>query len=168
MNSKGFSLLELLVVITIIGILATVVLSNSSDSRREATDTANNAQLVAIRTAILRLVADTGKGPNGCILGDTSNPEVALNNAQAGLTARPTPGTVDTCTWSTAEVAKWNGPYFTNVFDPWGNTFYFDPDYFPWQSCASIADEPVTNAIVSLGPDTTYYTCDDIFLKLEL
>ncbi len=40
MNKKGFTLIELLIVIAIIGILATVILSNTSKSQTKAHDAA--------------------------------------------------------------------------------------------------------------------------------
>lgn len=50
-NKRGFSLIELLISITIIGILSSVVLSSVSNSRARAFDTKIKQQLSRFRTA---------------------------------------------------------------------------------------------------------------------
>lgn len=50
-KSRGFSLVELLIVITIIGILSTIVLSSVSNGRARAYDSKVKQQLVSFRTA---------------------------------------------------------------------------------------------------------------------
>jgi|SRR3989344_3147109 len=50
-SRKGFSLVELLIVITIIGILSTIVLSSLSNSRSKAYDTKVKEQLSSFRTS---------------------------------------------------------------------------------------------------------------------
>jgi prepilin-type N-terminal cleavage/methylation domain-containing protein len=49
--SKGFSLVELLIVITIIGLLSTIVLNSLSTSREKAYDSKIKQQLNSFRTA---------------------------------------------------------------------------------------------------------------------
>jgi prepilin-type N-terminal cleavage/methylation domain-containing protein len=49
--SRGFSLVELLIVITIIGVLSTIVLSSVSTSRARAYDSKIKQQLSSFRTA---------------------------------------------------------------------------------------------------------------------
>lgn len=50
-KNKGFSLLELLIVITIIGLLATVILNGVSNSRAKAYNSQIKQQLTSFRTA---------------------------------------------------------------------------------------------------------------------
>ena len=50
-KQKGFSMVELLIVITIIGVLSTIVLSSLSSSRAKAYDTKTKQQLSRFRTA---------------------------------------------------------------------------------------------------------------------
>lgn len=50
-QSRGFSLVELLISITIIGILATIILSSVSNSRAKAYDSKVKQQLSSFRTA---------------------------------------------------------------------------------------------------------------------
>jgi prepilin-type N-terminal cleavage/methylation domain-containing protein len=50
-TKKGFSLIELLVVITIVGILSTVVLTNLNQSRARSYDSKIKQQLIGFRTS---------------------------------------------------------------------------------------------------------------------
>src|SRR3989344_1919454 len=50
-RSRGFSLVELLIVITIVGILSTIILNSLSSSREKAYDSKIKQQLNSFRTA---------------------------------------------------------------------------------------------------------------------
>lgn len=50
-KSRGFSLVELLIAITIIGVLSTIILSSMSNSRARAYDSKVKQQLASFRTA---------------------------------------------------------------------------------------------------------------------
>ena len=62
-NSKGFSLIELLIVIAIIGILSTIVLNSLSNARSRAYDSKVKQQLSSFRTAAE--VYFSNQSPNG-------------------------------------------------------------------------------------------------------
>lgn len=80
-NKKGFTLVELLIVIAIIGILSSVVMSSLSEARTEAYDSKVKSQLSNVRAAAelyynsrLNYGASTswvsnGTGTNGCEAG---------------------------------------------------------------------------------------------------
>lgn len=167
-SSGGFTLIELLVVMAIIGMLASVVISSLNDARLSAKESATIQQLHSIRLAVERLAFDTGKRPNGCPI-RVSDPEVALDTNQAGLLTRPTlANNGGGCSWSQVEIDKWKGPYVTEIpQDQFNRPFMYDPDYIPYRNCSSEPEQPVIQAIVSRGVDQAWYTCDDIFLKLE-
>src|SRR3990167_3071521 len=95
------------------------------------------------------------------------------------------------CQWTAQDIANWKGPYMQTPVDPWGRSYWFDPDY---------KADPVTNlredcnettgtfssnynsglsdivAVLSVGPitngwdppSTNVYDCDDIFLQIYL
>ena len=72
----------------------------------------------------------------------------------------------------------WQGPYISlnDFIDPWGKGYWFDPDYYPeWRNdqneeCPPKPSEkpPFIQAIGSYGLDRNYFTCDDIFLEVEI
>jgi general secretion pathway protein G len=167
----GFTLIELLVVIAIIGLLASIILVALGSVREKAKSAKGVAELSQLKTAIFQLEIDTGKWPNGCIPFNNGDPEVALDNPQAGLNAPPVAGTLAGCTWTAEDIANWNGPYLSlsSFKDIWGAPYYFDPDYVVYLNCPSSTD-PLKGqskvAIVSTGADGLWYSCDDVFIIL--
>lgn len=63
-RSKGFTLVELLVVISIIAILASVVTVNVSSSRQKARDAKRTADLLAVQSALELYYADNKSYPS--------------------------------------------------------------------------------------------------------
>jgi len=170
-NAKGFSLVELLVVIAIIGLLSTLAVVSMIRARAAGKEAKAKGDLSQIRTAITLLQEATGKWPNGCPPDQSSNPEVDINNAQAGITSQPSVGDQgDGCEWTADDITKWDGPYMTGTYaDPWGQHYYFDPDYRGYENCGSKTTLAEVPSIVSFGPNGTglnVYDCDDIFLAL--
>jgi prepilin-type N-terminal cleavage/methylation domain-containing protein len=172
-GNKGFTLIELLVVIAIIGVLSTLAVVAVMQARDKAKDARARGDVKQLATAVALLAADTGKWPNGCPQEAISNPELYLNAAQAGIATAPTVGDQGGgCTWAAEDIAKWAGPYMqaSSLDDPWGSNYYFDPDYVPYQNCASKTAEAQAPAVVSFGPNATgpnAYDCDDIFYVLR-
>ena len=149
MNARGFTLLEMLMVVAIIGILAGVIIGSINDSRDKARSAAASRELSTIRPAIELLFADTGlyphKQPSYCPPRNASGNEVNLNLPSSGL--RATDGTY----------SEWDGPYIGDMTDPWGNPYFLDEDYYCTpgvQGCdghdSSTGDRSV---LVSCGPD---------------
>ncbi len=194
-SERGFTLIELLVVIAIIGILASTVLASLNTARSKAKVASAKSELRQVRNAIALLEDDTGKWPNGCPVAETNNPEVALDDVQAGIKGPTAPAVCsggacsNPCAWQQSEVDAWKGPYMQTPVDPWGRSYWFDPDY---------KADPITNlredcnettgafssnynsgltdiaAVISLGPitngwnppSTNVYDCDDIFFQI--
>ena len=63
MNQKGFTFIEILVVTTIIGILATIGLTSYQVANKKARDGKRKADLEQIRSALEMCKADTGAYP---------------------------------------------------------------------------------------------------------
>lgn len=169
---QGFTLVELLVIVTIIALLTGVVMLSVYDSTNNANRAAAEAELKDISTAIIRLAGDTGKFPNGCPAGAVSNPEIVLNDTTAaGIVAEPSVGGSGSCQWRAEDVERWNGPYYEgDLIDPWGNPYWLDPDYTPYANCDELADQPTIPAIVSTGPrggSVNNYGCEHVFLELR-
>ena len=101
-KSTGFTLLELLVVLVILGLLATLVgprlFANISKSETKVA----RAQIAAIETAVENYRVDTGSFPS------TEHGLAALEKAPANET-------------------KWGGPYLKKALprDPWGKAYQY-------------------------------------------
>ncbi len=61
---RGFSLLELLAVVTIMGVIAAVVIPRISSSKRSAQEKVNQQNIAEINTAIERWYFEEGDWPN--------------------------------------------------------------------------------------------------------
>lgn len=171
-RGRGFTLIELLVVIAIIGILAGIVLASLGNARDRAKTTAVAGQLQQIKTGIFMLELHTGKSIRGCPTGSYIGGEIDLEaDVQNGLYPQPSVSSLGSCSWTAADIAKWSGPYIKSPLDPWGNAYWYDPDYYPLRDCTN-PSAPAIAVVVSGGPDgnngaeTEDYDCDDIYMQL--
>ena len=98
-NHNGFTLVELLLVVAILGILAAVVVVNISGRREEAMINAARTSIQGISSAIDLYEVDTGRYP--------STLEALLSNDGA---------------------PNWKGPYLRGGLksDPWGISFAYN------------------------------------------
>ena len=69
LSTKGFTLIELIVVIAIIGILATIGTSSYSNVLKSSRDTKRKTDMIELKKAILRYNIETGKYPAGPLTG---------------------------------------------------------------------------------------------------
>ncbi len=149
-KDRGFTLIEVLVSIAIVGILVAIAIPAYSGFKAKAKITQAKAELKDLQTAIDALANDTENWPGPSPVGVVANAEVwDLNSAGAGLIA-------------SGSFTDWNGPYAQIVRkDPWGSDYFFDPDYE-----INGVDYPVVG---SFGPNMAgqnAYDADDIYLIL--
>jgi general secretion pathway protein G len=102
-SRAGFTLVELLLVLVILGILAALVLPKFTGRTEQARVTAAQTQISTFGTALDAFEVDTGSYPRG---GD------GLNQ----LLAAP------------ADVTNWRGPYLKDQIpmDPWGKPYIYE------------------------------------------
>lgn len=146
-NKNGFTLLELMIVISIIGLLATIGTISYSKTIRRSQETKAIADLTEIKKALIQLEIDTDElprhsDPQVCV----HNPEAFVNDCAAGLT----------CT--DGNFPNWNGPYLEDIYvmDQWNRPYYFDPDYYCHsyvKGCEKVPDRTWVRAIHSFGAD---------------
>lgn len=165
-NCRGFTLLELLIVIAIIGILVSIILISTNTAREKARIAKAKADCRAIYNAIIMLESDTEQWPghkeaweveigipnneicdDGCII-KFSDPEAGL--AADDLSPNEYPG--------------WNGPYISasQLVDPWGSEYFFDTDY--------VGAEGLAVVIGSYGPNgagLNLYDSDNVYYLIS-
>jgi general secretion pathway protein G len=103
-GQRGFTLIELMVVIVILGILAGMIVPRIMDRPEQARRTKAGADIGALEQALKLYKLDTGKYPS----------------TEQGLMALSEPP-------STGVLAKnWKGPYLDkNAKDPWENDYIY-------------------------------------------
>jgi general secretion pathway protein G len=151
-EERGFTLIEILIVVGIIAALASMFLPKYLDVQKRSDLAIAKAELATLRTSIVIYKQDTGTYPNGT---DDITTTADWNNFL--LTD---PG-----------VLKWKGPYTDRVTeDPWGQPFVFG-NHFDETS----GGDPISY-VMSSGPnaavDTTDFSVDapggdDIVVFLE-
>ena len=102
-SARGFTLVELLVVIVILGILAGLVLPKFTGRTEQARVTAAQTQIATFGTALDAYEVDTGSYPRG-------------QGGLAGLVVQP------------SDVVGWRGPYLKSdiPLDPWGHPYLYE------------------------------------------
>jgi general secretion pathway protein G len=101
-NSSGFTLIELIVVVAIIGLLAGLVVPQFIKQEEKATAKAAKAQIELLGTALDTFRLDVGRYPT------TQEGLQALNQKPGGL-------------------ERWEGPYLKKELpnDPWGKPYIY-------------------------------------------
>lgn len=124
----GFTIVEILVVVAIIGILAGIILMALSGAKEKAKEVKAKAEARQIYNAILMLESDSNQWPGHQTPNEINQigtnelcPDFCtykLSDKEGGL--------VDT----DGNYPNWNGPYIKEIpLDSWGNEYFFDTDY---------------------------------------
>ena len=132
-NSSGFTLIELMLVVVIIGVLAAMVVPRLAGRTEQAKISRTKSDIASIGLALDLYELDMGSYPTGTSLDSLFKKE--------GLSAG-------------ANTDAWKGPYLKKrVQDPWGKEYQFK---FPSESADKDYD------LFSLGPDGQAGSQDDI------
>ena len=126
---NAFTLVELMVVVAIIAVLATIVFVNLSDSQDRSDEAKVIDDLNTIKQAVVMLADDTGYYPGyednmlshhkaaSCHKVDN---KINVSDSRAGLYTQD----------PNLNYPNWAGPYLSKAMkDPWGNEYSWDGDY---------------------------------------
>jgi general secretion pathway protein G len=128
---RGFTLVEMLLVLVILGVLAAIISPNLSKHASGARITATKTQIHILGTALTQFEMDNDRFPQG-------------RNGLLELLQRP------------RDAKNWRGPYLEKPLlpkDAWHRDFIYE--------CPG-KHSPQSYDIMSLGPDGTEGTADDI------
>jgi general secretion pathway protein G len=134
MNQKGFTLIEILVVVIIIGVLAAMVIPQFAGRSEQARKAAAKTQIDSLFSSALDMYeADNGSYPTT---------DQGLQALRVEPTGEPAP-------------KNWKGPYLKKdvPVDPWGNAYNY--------VCPGV-NNPSGYDLSSNGPDGQEGTDDDI------
>jgi general secretion pathway protein G len=106
-SQAGFTLIELMVVILIIGLLATIVVQNLRSATDKAKRVKAQADISQLKSALDRYYLDAGSYPT-------------TDQGLPALVAAPSSGN---------DPRDWSGPYIERLpVDPWGHPYVYQSD----------------------------------------
>jgi general secretion pathway protein G len=101
-SQRGFTLVEMLLVLVILGVLAAIVYPKVAGRGEQARVTSTKTQIAAFKTALNLFEVDNGYYPKG-------------RNGLLDLVQKP------------RDAVNWHGPYLETLpKDPWGNDYIYE------------------------------------------
>jgi len=149
---KGFTLMEILVVVAIIGILAAIAAYWVGTARNKAKVSRAKADLEQLDIAVEMMQHDTGLHPGRILTGPCiQDVEVSLESCDAGVVCN-------------SGFSNWDGPYSERAEDAWNSPYYFSANYLcnGQEGCDAVLDNTQVRAIFSAGPNQSLNDSDDV------
>lgn len=174
-NESGFTLIEVIVVASIIAILAGILVPLIFKEIDEAKQTRAKADVASISQAMLVMRKDTGQWPvtGTCAAGTTllygSGTVPTLGTGWDGATGTATYDSTLSQDSGPCWPTTWKGPYIATVDkDPWGHAYVTN-------AAAMVASGTPPIWIISAGPDGALQTAttdltqqsDDIGIRIQ-
>jgi prepilin-type N-terminal cleavage/methylation domain-containing protein len=152
MKKRGFTFIEIMIVTSVVGLMAALasmlVVSGINKSRiSKAT-----VELNMISAGVLQLAWDSGRWPNAQARTSAGSVEIwDISGDSSGILG------------SNGSYNDWRGPYYgETTIDPWGNPYFFDPDYK-----IDGVDRIVVGSFGPNGKGRNLYDSDDIYVLLD-
>lgn len=150
-NQKAFTIIELLVVISVIGLLASVVMVSLNTARDKAKLAKAKRDILTLSTAMLAYKGDVGELPSrGDLCSYCLDAQNKFNSSWTLV--------IDALTAN--DGANWAGPYLGGRIDldPWGSYYGYDDN-----DCRG-AGQNAESYLASAGPDKLGQTADDYYV----
>jgi general secretion pathway protein G len=152
---RAFTLVEIMIVVAIIGLLASLAIPSFLSARERARQNRANSDLRVLSEAVDMLHLDTGLWPGGINAGiarsGNDNETWDLSAPEAGLLAND------------GRFPNWQGPYVKRIeSDPWGSNYFFDQDYDVNGTNVAVVGSFGKNGV---GPNS--YDADDIYVRVD-
>jgi len=130
LNADGFTIIEVLIVIAIIGILASLTLRGTMGSTDKAKIGRAKSEISQILRIIQQIEVDTGCWPKSPDEATCKVPYVIESGAGGNEIWDLSALDVGIIGNTDNAFPNWRGPYMAIVHkDPWGNDYFFDTDY---------------------------------------